>query len=286
MENERIYTVYMHTCIVNEKKYIGITKQTLKKRWDSGHGYSNCRCFNFAIKKYGKNNFKHEIILQNLTKQEAEMFEVEMIKYYKTQDRKYGYNLANGGSTPTFSEETRKKMSLSHVGKKLPQETKDKISKANKGKFVSQDTRIKISAINKGRKMTKETNEKNRQAKLGTTLSQETKDKISKAMKGKIKSLETRIKLSIANTGKVATQETRDKISKARKGKKVSDIAKENITNANRKRTCRAVKNITTEKTFKGIVDAALFYNINKSSISRACSGKNKTAGGFEWKYI
>lgn len=31
MENERVYTVYMHTCLKNNKKYIGITRQEPKK---------------------------------------------------------------------------------------------------------------------------------------------------------------------------------------------------------------------------------------------------------------
>ena len=42
-------------------------------------------------------HFEHEVIFCNLTKQLAEMFEVELIKYYNTTNIQYGYNLANGG---------------------------------------------------------------------------------------------------------------------------------------------------------------------------------------------
>lgn len=69
-----------------------------EQRWNNGHGYHNQLFFN-AVKKYGWNNFIHEIVLCNLTKQEAEMFEIAMIRYYKTQDRTYGYNQDGGGNS-------------------------------------------------------------------------------------------------------------------------------------------------------------------------------------------
>ena len=97
MENKRIYTVYMHTNKINGKKYIGITMSKPEKRWNGGHGYHNQFFFN-AIKKYKWKNFKHEILLHNLTLEEANMFEIELIKYYKTTNYKYGYNQDGGGN--------------------------------------------------------------------------------------------------------------------------------------------------------------------------------------------
>jgi len=35
------YKVYVHVNKVNNKKYVGITKQTVQRRWQSGHGYHN-----------------------------------------------------------------------------------------------------------------------------------------------------------------------------------------------------------------------------------------------------
>lgn len=37
--------------------------------------------------------------------------------------------------------------------------------------------------------------------------------------------------------------------------------------------------------TFKSITAASIALGINKSSISACCSGKNKTAGGYRWRY-
>lgn len=106
---EKQYTVYKHINKINNKVYIGITCQIPRKRWRNGKGYIHCVRFYNAIQKYGWGNFEHEIVLCNLTKEQAEMFEVEMIKYYKTTDRKFGYNIENGGSLrKEISEETRK----------------------------------------------------------------------------------------------------------------------------------------------------------------------------------
>ena len=78
---ERKYTVYIHTCNKNGKKYVGVTSQSVNRRWGkNGAGYKLCTYFGSAINKYGWDNFNHEIVLCNLTKGEAEMFEIEMIK--------------------------------------------------------------------------------------------------------------------------------------------------------------------------------------------------------------
>lgn len=165
------YTVYMHTC-PNNKKYIGITKQNPKYRWDKGRGYRGNDYFTRAIKKYGWDNIKHEILLTNLSKQEAEQNEIELIKKYKTNNRKYGYNIQNGGNVNCVSEETKKRISKTlkiksknnlklfkkghkpwTTGKKMTIEHRKKLSDSHKGK--------KLNVIQKEKvlKALKETNE-------------------------------------------------------------------------------------------------------------------------------
>ena len=60
------YKVYIHTNLVNGKKYVGITQQAEKERWSNGNGYRENKKFYKDIQKYGWNNgFSHEIIKEN-----------------------------------------------------------------------------------------------------------------------------------------------------------------------------------------------------------------------------
>ena len=60
----------MHT-FPNGKRYIGITKQELNARFDNGNGYKN-NPMKRAIKKYKWENVKHDLLFDNLTKEQAE----------------------------------------------------------------------------------------------------------------------------------------------------------------------------------------------------------------------
>lgn len=102
--NERNYIVYCHVFPTGEtlkecKKYFGITGQSYKERWgNNGIGYYGQYVFS-AILYYGWSNIKHYIMYKNLTKEEAEQKEIELIARYKTTDPRYGYNVSNGGSS-------------------------------------------------------------------------------------------------------------------------------------------------------------------------------------------
>ena len=123
------YYVYKHTS-PSEKVYIGITCNSINRRWQNGYGYKRQEYFYRAIKKYGWDNFRHEILFENLTKEEAEQKEVELIQHYKSNQREYGYNIAIGGLVNfgyRLSEETKRKISNAHKGKKLSEEQREKM---------------------------------------------------------------------------------------------------------------------------------------------------------------
>lgn len=132
MEELKEYVVYKHTSPSN-KVYIGITRMPPKKRWQNGKGYRHNEYFNRAIEKYGWNNFKHEILYENLTKHEASDKERELIKQYNSTDINCGYNLDYGGCyCDRLTPELRKKLSEALKGKtshKLSNEQKQEISK-------------------------------------------------------------------------------------------------------------------------------------------------------------
>lgn len=107
---EKTYIIYCHTNKINGKKYIGQTKNPVQKRWGKdGHEYTRHQSgiFKNAILKYGWDNFEHEILFTNLSKEEADQKEIEMITYFDTTNRDKGYNLTKGGQTNTLNPEQK-----------------------------------------------------------------------------------------------------------------------------------------------------------------------------------
>lgn len=147
-----MYLVYRHMNKLNNKVYIGITSRKPNERWgNNGSNYITSPHFYSSICKYGWDNFEHDILYTDLTKDEACEKEIELIAYYKADNPKFGYNMTSGGDCPTMSVESRIKLSNSMkgnqngFGKPCSKEKAEKISKAQIGKFVSEETRKKQS---------------------------------------------------------------------------------------------------------------------------------------------
>lgn len=128
------YCVYKITNTINNKLYIGLSKD-LNKRWShNGDMYKpknkNSSRFYNAIMKYGWSSFKKEIIKDNLNKEEAAKLEKDLINKYNTRNKNFGYNIAEGG----FGG----KIYLTHpkgfLNKKHTEEWKKNHSKAMAGK--------------------------------------------------------------------------------------------------------------------------------------------------------
>lgn len=180
------YSIYKHTT-PNGKVYIGMTGRKAQERWDNGHGYHSQRFFWSAIQKYKWINIKHEILYDNLTKDEAYKIEIQLIDLYDSTNRNKGYNLStggDGGATGTIlSDETKKKMSLSRMGEKHPMFGKHHTEKTKNvlrekltgekhpqfGTHRSAETKMKLHYSNSGEK----------HGMFGTHHSAEHKQKIS-----------------------------------------------------------------------------------------------------------
>lgn len=102
---DKRWCVYIHTNILNHKRYIGQTCQKPEKRWKNGNGYKKNVHFYNAIQKYGWDNFEHEIVKDDLTHQEADELEKMLIKTLRTTNKDYGYNISTGGSNGTHAED-------------------------------------------------------------------------------------------------------------------------------------------------------------------------------------
>lgn len=104
-----IYVIYCFINKMNNKKYIGQSKNIVKRC--SPSNYKGCTKFYSAIQKYGWDNFYQIILEANLSLEEANKKEEYYIKKYSTIET--GYNLKSGGLNHTYSQESKDKMSKS-----------------------------------------------------------------------------------------------------------------------------------------------------------------------------
>lgn len=90
-----------------------------------------------AIQKEGKEFFSKEIVKTFKSRQEALDWERELVTESLISDKNC-YNLKTGGeNTVEYSDESRKRMSASHKGRKLSEETKRKMSKSRTGRKLT-----------------------------------------------------------------------------------------------------------------------------------------------------
>ena len=153
-----MYTVYQHKNKINGKIYIGITSQKPEQRWGSqGCNYKSSPHFYSAIQKYGWDNFEHNILFTDLTKEQACLKEQELIKEYNSMNREFGYNSTSGGDIFTMNEETKQKISQAMIGNQnglghsCSEEKKEKISNAQKGRKFTEEHKQKLSEAAKNR---------------------------------------------------------------------------------------------------------------------------------------
>ena len=165
------YTVYIHTNKINGYKYIGITQQDPEVRWQGGNGYRRQGVFWNAIKKYGWDNFIHEIVARGLIAEDAYALEKELIAKYDSTNRFHGYNRSIGGESgakgveknenqrraasealkrqwenPVFREACMKRF----IETMQTEEAKRKRAESRKGIKYSEEARRRMSAARKG----------------------------------------------------------------------------------------------------------------------------------------
>jgi group I intron endonuclease len=130
----------------------------MEKRARGGKGYVECTAFYNAIKKYGWDNFTHEVLEKNLDYETACKKERFYISKFNTTNREHGYNLESGGvANCVVSEETKRRISNTLKGRKgtpHTEETKLKLRNARLGKKMppkSAEYRKRLSESLKGR---------------------------------------------------------------------------------------------------------------------------------------
>jgi group I intron endonuclease len=161
---------------LNGKCYVGQTTQSVEQRLSKHMSAARCdstQLIHKAMRKYGIKSFHIEILGSYQNQKELNVAETKFIEELNSMVPN-GYNLKTGGHNTVYSEESRLKMSLSHIGKKLSEEHRLRISKGCKGlpgpwqgKKLSSKHRNSISEGNKGNKHSKSTKKKLSAAKIG-----------------------------------------------------------------------------------------------------------------------
>lgn len=297
--------IYITTNLINGKKYLGQKKIDEHGKWRKylGSGIA----FKQAVKKYGVENFKREIIDVASNADELNQLEEKYtIDMDCVNDRSF-YNLVYGGGTVTglkFSEVTIQRLRELASGKSNYFYGKRYVGELNPfyGKNHTFESRRKMSLSHRGQNpwnkgktgiYSNETIQKMIDAKKGKPLSESHKKAIQEAQKGENHPM----------FGKHQSEEAKEKIRQKQLGKKATDATKKKMSEAQLKRFAekpntikyhtRKVLCVTTGKVFESVKDAAKYYYISApSDISQVCKKKRKSAGKDKlgnrlvWEYL
>jgi group I intron endonuclease len=202
---ERLHCIYMITS-PNGKSYVGQTMNFEKRMREHNKTTSGCLAIRDAILKYGFENMKVEILLKNLTIDEANKYEEFYIKEHGTLSPN-GYNLREGGLNHTLSDEIKRKIGDKNRGRiKTPEQIEANRQKLL-GRKSSDEARLKISIALKGVPKSEEHKEKTRQSHIGMKASEEAKKNMSLVHLGKPLAKEIVEKLSKIRDEKLFNKE-------------------------------------------------------------------------------
>lgn len=205
-ENQK-FIVYKHTNKINGKCYVGKAINSWEYRWKNHLYDSKCGSelyFHRAIRKYGYEEWTHEI----LEELETELFclasEMYWINFFDSANPVLGYNMTLGGEGVRPNDETKLKMSISHKGKPLSKEHSQNIGLAQIGKKHSKESKEKMGRSGEEHHF------------YGKKHSEETIIKMSISHKGKPSPTKGKVPW---NKGKKTQEKTLQKLRIIRKGK-------------------------------------------------------------------
>lgn len=162
--------VYITKNLIDGKCYIGRDRNNDPRYLGSGFLLKK------AIKKYGKENFKKEILEECSSEEELKQREEYWLNYYDVKNNSNFYNLTNSSTGYTSDEVSGHKNYF--YGRKHTKEAKDKMRIHRLGKPMSDAAKKKLSEFNKGRLV----GEKN--GFYGKTHSDEVKKRLSETQSG------------------------------------------------------------------------------------------------------
>jgi group I intron endonuclease len=213
------YGIIYKATFPNGKVYIGQTIKPIHLRIRVHGSCKKKTRFNSAIKKYGFDNIAWETIDTAENKEELDRKEIGYINLYNSRGKKYGYNIALGGSSgkpglgkKKSEEEKRRTGAKNSVNMKRLWATPEYRERQLKAFEAFKDR----PPPKKGKHLSEETKQKLREINTGKIYGEETRRKVSEASKRMWQNPEFRKKIA----DRPVSEETRKKLSVAFKGRK------------------------------------------------------------------
>ena len=306
--NERNYIVYCHVFPTGEtlkecKKYFGITGRDYNERWgNNGIGYYGQHVFS-AILYYGWSNITHYIMYRNLTKEEAEQKEKELIARYKTTDPRYGYNIAEGGiDTAKYHKKVicintgEVFLTAKEAGIKYNARVDHACRGVTKTAGIHPETKEKLiwqfydEWLINPKPYTKMKRKKDMKKEKKRYICIETHKVYDKL---KLASEQIGVDASSISSTCMGKQKTAGGYHWAYYDEYIKDPDKyDKSINSRDNNYLKKIVCINTEEVFNSITDASNKYNVSGGSISMCCKGTRNIAGinletgeGLEWQF-
>ena len=143
--------VYLITNLVNGKKYVGQTIRTVGLRFRS-HCWPSTRTnmpITLAIRKYGKENFKVEVLEVCRSQEELDEREIHHATGLNAF-APHGYNLRAGNGRGCMTDELKQRIREKALGRKVSDETRSRLSRSHLGIGWSDDHKRTMSARLRG----------------------------------------------------------------------------------------------------------------------------------------
>lgn len=126
----KTFSVYIITCNIDNRKYVGMTSQEVRKRMSNGKKYKGS--LGKAVSDYGWDSFSYEIVRDGLSLNDAALLEERLIKELDTTNKEHGFNQTRGGE-------------CRFIGHSQSSDTRERISEKLKKRGFSEEHRMRIS---------------------------------------------------------------------------------------------------------------------------------------------
>lgn len=287
----KLYTIYCHTHIDSGRRYIGLTSQTMEKRWKNHinvakHSKNGRWHFPNAIRKYGPDAFSHEILETCTDLNVANLAEECWIEFYDTQNPEKGFNLIKGGGhiphtlskNPWDDPEYRNRMLPKFIAAGQTPEARAK----SKASLNTPESKAKRSALAKTSMSKAEVIEKRKRFQEDPSYRMKISKKLKKTLNdptirsrmsesARVANVKPEVKARISASMKItlAKPEIKDKVASAAKAALARPEVKEKLS--------EKTKKMWTRPEYREKMTGRTVSQETRNKLSRASKGRKNT---------